>query len=262
MTYKMILTETQGRVSLIRLNRPDAANALNRELIRELNHALDRFEDDEDSGCLIITGSENVFSAGAEIREMKDKNFTDMLYENYIEEWEQLTRVRKPVIAAVAGHALGGGCELAMMCDFIIAAENAIFAQPELGLGVMPGAGGTQRLTRIIGKAKAMDMCLTGRSLLAQEAEQSGLVSRVVPCATLMTEALSIAQKIASMPTTATLMIKDAVNSAYETTLSEGISFERRSFYALFSTSDQKEGMNAFLEKRPARFRKRPQTDL
>jgi enoyl-CoA hydratase len=250
MTYKNIIAETKGRVGLVTLNRPQALNALNSELILELNEVLDKWEADPGIGCIVITGSEKAFAAGADIKEMQAKSYIDAYAGDFIGTWERVSRCRKPVIAAVAGFALGGGCELAMMCDFIIAADTAKFGQPEIKLGVMPGAGGSQRLTRFVGKSKAMDMCLTARNMDATEAERAGLVSRVVPAADLMTETMKAAEAIAGMSLTAVMMTKESVNRAYETTLSEGIRFERRLFHAMFATDDQKEGMAAFVEKR------------
>src|SRR4051812_7005754 len=247
MTYENILVETKGRVGVIRLNRPKALNALCDALIRDLGKALDAFEADAGIGAIILTGSEKAFAAGADIKEMKDRSYMDVYLQDFITDgWERITVCRKPVIAAVAGFALGGGCEVAMMCDFIIAADTAKFGQPEITLGVIPGAGGTQRLTRAIGKAKAMEMCLTGRLMDASEAERAGLVARVVPAAELMSEAMKTAKKIAAPPMPATMMIKEAVGRAQETTLAEGLRFERRLFHALFATEDQKEGMAAF----------------
>jgi len=256
-SFTTIIVETHGGVGLIRLNRPQALNALNSALIEELNVALEGFEKDSAIGAMVITGSEKAFAAGADIKEMQDKTFADVFLSNFIGRWEHVTRARKPIIAAVGGFALGGGCELAMMCDFIIAADTAKFGQPEIRLGVIPGAGGTQRLTRFVGKSKAMDMCLTGRMMDSGEAERSGLVSRVVPADKLVEEALKAAATIAGFGRAAVLSAKDAVNRAYETTLAEGISFERRAFHALFATEDQKEGMRAFVEKRPAAFKNR-----
>ncbi len=255
MAYETILFETRGNVALITLNRPKALNALCGQLMDELTDALNGIEKNPEIGCTVITGSERAFAAGADITEMKDKNYIDVFTEDFItSNWETVTRTRKPVIAAVAGFALGGGCELAMMCDFIIAAESAKFGQPEIKLGVIPGSGGTQRLTRFVGKSKAMDMCLTGRMMDAQEAERSGLVSRVVPNDQLVDEALKAAAVIAGMSRPSVIVAKEAINRAYETTLSEGVRFERRTFHALFAFEDQKEGMGAFVEKRPARF--------
>lgn len=255
MAYNNIIVETRGRVGFVTLNRPDALNALNSELIGELNRALDGFEADDDVGCIVITGSEKAFAAGADIKEMQNKTFMEAYKENFLADWDQVARCRKPVIAAVAGYALGGGCELAMMCDFIIAADTAKFGQPEITLGVMPGAGGTQRLTRFIGKSKAMDMCLTGRNMDAEEAERSGLVSRVVSANDLIDEALKAAEKIASFSMPAVMMTKETINQAYETTLAEGLLVERRSFHPMFATEDQKEGMAAFVDKRRANFK-------
>jgi len=252
--YENIIVETRGRVGIIKLNRPQALNALNAKLISELSVAIDAFEADRNIGCLVITGSEKAFAAGADIKEMADKSFLDAFYGDFVSNWDRPTRARKPVIAAVAGFALGGGCEIAMQCDLIIAADNAKFGQPEIKLGVIPGIGGTQRLTRAIGKAKAMDLCLTGRMMDAQEAERSGLVARVVPAASLMDEALKAAETIASMSLPAVMVAKEAINRAFETTLAEGVLFERRVFHSLFATKDQKEGMAAFVEKRPAKF--------
>ena len=257
MTYQNIIAEVKGRVGLVTLNRPQALNALNSALIAELNQVLDAWEADANIGCIVITGSEKAFAAGADIKEMQSKSFVDAYAGDFISSWERITRCRKPVVAAVAGFALGGGCELAMMCDFIIAADTAKFGQPEIKLGVMPGAGGSQRLTRFVGKSKAMDMCLTARNMDAAEAERCGLVSRVVPAADLLAEALKAAETIAGMSLNATMMTKESVNRAYETTLSEGIRFERRLFHAMFATDDQKEGMSAFVEKRKAMWKNR-----
>jgi enoyl-CoA hydratase len=257
MTYEHILVESDSNVGIIRLNRPKALNALNAELIAELNAALDGFEADDAIGCIIITGSERAFAAGADIKQMLDGNFADYYIRDPFSNLERVTRCRKPLIAAVAGFALGGGCELAMMCDFIIAAENAKFGQPEITLGVMPAWGGSQRLTRSIGKAKAMDLCLTGRMMDAAEAERAGLVARIVPVDKLMEETLAAAKKIASMGRLAAIANKEAVNAAFETPLAEGLKFERRLFYGLFATEDQKEGMAAFIEKRAPAFKNR-----
>jgi enoyl-CoA hydratase len=254
MSYEHILTETQGRVGIIRLNRPQALNALNLALKAELSLAIDAFEADTNIGCLLVTGSEKAFAAGADIKEMADKSFTDAFLGNFAGNWDRAAKARKPIVAAVAGFALGGGCELAMQCDLIIAADTAKFGQPEIKLGVIPGIGGTQRLTRAIGKAKAMEMILTGRMMDAAEAERSGLVARVVPAADLMAEAMKLAQAIAEMPLTAVLAAKEAVNRSFETSLAEGVVFERRIFHSLFATHDQKEGMAAFVEKRKAKF--------
>ena len=255
MDYSSILVETHGKVGLIRLNRPQALNALNSALIGELNQALDSFEADRDIGCVVITGSEKAFAAGADIKEMQSKTYLASYLDDFITSWEQVTRARKPIIAAVAGFALGGGCELAMMCDFILAADTAKFGQPEIKLGVVPGAGGTQRLTRYVGKSKAMEMCLTGRMIDAAEAERCGLVSRIVPAAGLVEEALKTAAAIAALSLPVVMLAKECVNRAYETTQAEGVRFERRVFHSLFGSHDQKEGMSAFVEKRPAVFR-------
>lgn len=254
MAYETLLVETRGQVGLITLNRPQALNALNVALVGELNQVLDGFEADRGIGCVVITGSEKAFAAGADIKEMQPKSYPATYLEDFITAWDRVAGRRKPIIAAVAGFALGGGCELAMMCDIIIAADTAKFGQPEIKLGVMPGAGGTQRLTRIVGKAKAMEMCLTGRMMNADEAERSGLASRVVPAAELLGEALKTAESIAALSLPIVMMTKESVNRAYETTLAEGIRFERRVFHAMFATADQKEGMTAFIEKRPAKF--------
>jgi enoyl-CoA hydratase len=257
MTYPNILVETHGRVGLIKLNRPQVLNALSTPLLEDLNKALEIFEADPNIGAIVITGSEKAFAAGADIKEMQDKTFADVFLGEFISKWENLARVRKPLIAAVAGFALGGGCEVAMMCDFILAADTAKFGQPEIKLGVIPGVGGTQRLTRFVGKSKAMEMVLTGRMMDAAEAERAGLVSRIVPAASLIEEALKVAEAIASMSAVAVYSAKECVNRAYETTLAEGIRFERRVFHSLFATEDQKEGMRAFAEKRKAKFENR-----
>ena len=257
MTYANIIVETHDRVGLIRLNRPQALNALSAGLIEDLNVALAVFESDPNIGAIVLTGSEKAFAAGADIKEMQDKSFADVFLGDFISRWENVSKTRKPVIAAVAGFALGGGCELAMMCDFILAADTAKFGQPEINLGVIPGAGGTQRLTRAVGKAKAMEMCLTGRMMDAAEAERSGLVSRIVPAADLVAEAIKTAGTIASLSASAVYAAKESVNRAFEGGLAEGIRFERRIFHSLFATEDQKEGMRAFAEKRPAAFKNR-----
>jgi enoyl-CoA hydratase len=257
MAFETVLFENRGRVGLITLNRPQALNAINAQLISELNQVLDACEADTNIGAMVLTGSERAFAAGADVKEMKDKTFGDVIVNDFIAPWERLSRCRKPVIAAVSGFALGGGCEIAMMCDFIIASETARFGQPEIMLGVIPGSGGTQRLAHFVGKSKAMDLCLTGRNMDAAEAERCGLVSRVVPAGKLLNEAIEAATKIASYSLPAVMAAKEAVNRAFETTLSEGIRFERRVFQALFATEDQKEGMAAFAEKRPARFKNR-----
>jgi len=257
MTYETILVETKGKVGIVRLNRPQALNALNAQVNKDMSAAIDAFEADANIACVIITGSEKAFAAGADIKEMQAKSYMDVFMGNFAADWDCVARMRKPVIAAVSGFALGGGCELAMMCDMIIAADNAKFGQPEIKLGVIPGIGGTQRLTRAVGKAKAMDMNLTGRMMDAAEAERSGLVARVVPLAALMDEAMKAAEVIAGMSLVALMVAKEAVNVAFETTLTEGMRFERRTFHALFATHDQKEGMAAFVEKRPAKFENR-----
>jgi len=254
MSYDNILVETNGRVGVITLNRPKALNALNTALIAELSRALDLFESDDGIGCILLTGSERAFAAGADVKEMQALGFPATYKDDFITSWERLSRCRKPVVAAVAGYALGGGCELAMMCDIILAADNARFGQPEIQLGIMPGAGGSQRLTRAIGKAKAMEMCLTGRNLNAEEADRYGLVSRVVPLADLRAEAMKVADTISELSLPSVMMTKESVNRAFETTLAEGIRFERRLFQALFATADQKEGMSAFIDKRRATF--------
>ncbi len=258
MSYNTLTLDRRGNVGLITLNRPKALNALSGELMDELTAVLQLCETDDAIGAMVITGSDKAFAAGADISELKRHDFASAFSANLISRnWEQTARCRKPVIAAVAGYALGGGCELAMMCDFILAADNAKFGQPEIKIGVIPGAGGTQRLTRFIGKSKAMEMCLTGRMMDAGEAERSGLVSRVVPLAELVEEAVKTAQGIADMSRPATMVTKEMVNKAYETTLAEGISFERRMFHAMFGTEDKNEGMGAFLEKRQPEWKNR-----
>jgi enoyl-CoA hydratase len=258
MAYENILVETRGAVGLVTLNRPKALNALCDALVRELGEALDAFEDDDKVGAIVLTGSDKAFAAGADIKEMAGRGFIDVYLSDFVTKgWERVTTCRKPVIAAVAGFALGGGCELAMMCDTIIAADTAKFGQPEITLGIMPGAGGTQRLTRAVGKAKAMEMILTGRMMDAAEAERSGLVSRVVPAEKLLEEALDAAARIAALSRPAVLMAKEAINRAFETPLAEGVRFERRLFHALFATEDQKEGMAAFVDKRKPDFKNR-----
>jgi enoyl-CoA hydratase len=255
MSYHNIAVETRGRIGIIRLNRPQALNALNASLISELSAGVDAFEADGSIGCILVTGSDKAFAAGADIKEMAGKSFMDAFMADFVGRWDRLAHARKPVVAAVAGFALGGGCELAMQCDLIIAADNAKFGQPEIKLGVIPGIGGTQRLTRAIGKAKAMDLILTGRMMDAQEAERAGLVARVVPLAELMNEAMKVAETIASMPLPALMVAKESVNRAFEVSLAEGVRFERRVFHSLFATEDQKEGMAAFIEKRAAEFK-------
>ncbi len=258
MAFETIIVETEDHVTLIKLNRPDAMNALNDQLLGELLTALTDAQQNEKVRCIIITGSDKAFAAGADIKMMAEKSFVDVFSEDLFgEEADAIARIRKPVIAAVSGYALGGGCELAMMCDFIICSDTAKFGQPEINLGVMAGMGGSQRLTRFIGKSKAMDMNLTGRFMDAEEAERSGLVSRIVPAKKLQDEAMSAAQKIAEKSMVTTMAVKEAVNRSYETTLREGLLFERRVFHSLFATKDQKEGMAAFTEKRGAQFRDR-----
>jgi len=255
MAYENILVASEGRVGKITLNRPKALNALNAALMRELAQALDTFEADRGIGCVLLAGSERAFAAGADIKEMQDFGYPGVYLDDFIAGWERLSRFRKPVVAAVAGFALGGGCEIAMMCDIIIAADNAQFGQPEIKLGVMPGAGGTQRLAREVGKSKAMDMILTGRNMGAAEAERLGLVSRVVPLGDLNAEAQKVAETIAGMSLPVVMMAKEAINAAYAMPLSEGIRFERRLFHSQFALGDQKEGMSAFVEKRKPDFK-------
>src|SRR5215831_15631075 len=254
MSYQNILVETKGRVGVIRFNRPQALNALNAALIKELIAAVGSFDADPGIGCIVITGDEKAFAAGADIKEMADKPHMDAFLKDFGANEDAIAQARKPTVAAVAGFALGGGCEYAMQCDVIIAADNAKFGQPEIKIGVIPGYGGTQRLTRAIGKAKAMDMILTGRMMDAAEAERAGLVARVVPLASLMDEAMKVAETIAGMSLPSLMIAKESVNRAFETTLGEGLRFERRVFHSLFATEDQKEGMAAFVEKRPAKF--------
>ncbi len=258
MAYEMIAVETHGRVGLIRLDRPKALNALCAQLITELEDAINRFEADEAIGCLVLTGSEKAFAAGADIKEMSSKGYMDVYMADFITVgWERVSKTRKPVIAAVAGYALGGGCEIAMMCDMIICAENAKFGQPEINLGTIPGGGGTQRLPRFIGKSKAMDMCLTGRMMGADEAERCGLVTRVVPVDKLMEETMAVAETIADKSLPIAMICKESVNRAFETTLAEGVRFERRLFHSTFATEDKTEGMAAFVEKRAPAFQHR-----
>ncbi|RIA43686.1 short chain enoyl-CoA hydratase [Hephaestia caeni] len=252
--YQTLLVEKRGRVTLITLNRPQALNALNAQVLDDLLAALAVFDADEGQGCAVLTGSDKAFAAGADIKEMADMGFAAMYGTNHFAGWERFTQTRKPVIAAVAGYALGGGCEVAMMCDFILAADTAKFGQPEIKLGVSPGMGGSQRLTRAVGKAKAMEMVLTGRMMDAAEAERAGLVSRVIPAADLVDEAVKVATAIAAMPPLAVLANKEMVNAAFETNLTQGVQFERRLFNGLFATQDQKEGMAAFVEKRPGNW--------
>jgi enoyl-CoA hydratase len=255
MTYQNIIVETRGRVGIIRLNRTQALNALNKALIAELTQAIEAFDADDKVGCLLLTGNDKAFAAGADIKEMVDKPFIDAFLGDFVSNWDAVARARKPVVAAVAGFALGGGCELAMQSDIVIAADTAKFGQPEIKIGVIPGIGGTQRLVRAVGKAKAMDLILTGRMMDAAEAEKSGLVARVVPAANLMDEAMKVADIIASMSLPSVLSAKEAVNAAFESPLAEGIRFERRIFHSLFATEDQKEGMEAFVEKRPPKWK-------
>jgi enoyl-CoA hydratase len=256
-TFETLLVERHGSVGLVTLNRPKALNALNAQMMRDMVAALQALDADEGVGAIVVTGSEKAFAAGADIKEMQNLAYTDALFADSFAGWSALANVRKPILAAVSGYALGGGCELAMMCDLIIAAENAQFGQPEITLGIIPGIGGTQRLARAVGKAKAMDLCLTGRRMDAQEAERSGLVARVVPTDKLLDEALSMAKTIAAMPRAAVMMAKECVNLAEETSLTDGVRFERRVFHALFATHDQKEGMAAFVEKRKPAFKNR-----
>ncbi|MEQ9489613.1 MAG: enoyl-CoA hydratase [Alphaproteobacteria bacterium] len=258
MAYENILVENRGAVGLITLNRPKALNALCADLIAELGQALDDMEADDEIGAVVLTGSEKAFAAGADIKEMASKTYMDAYMSDFITDgWERITTCRKPIIAAVAGYALGGGCEVAMMCDFILAADTAKFGQPEITIGVIPGCGGTQRLTRFVGKSKAMEMVLTGRIMAAEEAERVGLVSRVLPAADLLEEAIKTADKIANMSRPSVFMAKEAINQAYETFLSSGVLFERRMFHSCFATEDQKEGMEAFVEKRSPSFSNR-----
>ncbi|MFN4185277.1 MAG: enoyl-CoA hydratase-related protein [Hyphomonas sp.] len=260
MAYNTLITEVNAEegYALIQMNRAESLNALCEEMMTELTQALDRFEADDAILCIILTGTKRAFSGGADVREIQSKTFPQSYYEDFItRNWERAARARKPIIAAVGGYAIGGGCELAMMCDIILAADNARFGQPEIRLGVMPGAGATQRLTRAVGKSKAMELCLTGRMMEAEEAERCGLVARIVPADDLLTEAKSLAATIAAMPRAAAMMTKEAINAAFETPLSQGIQFERRLFQSLFATDDQKEGMKAYVEKRSAHFRDR-----
>jgi enoyl-CoA hydratase len=256
MSYEFVLAERKGRVGVITLNRPKQMNALNAKLMQELAQALYALDADAEVGAIVLTGSDKAFAAGADIAAMKDYSYMDAYMSDYItRDWEHVRRIRKPVIAAVAGYALGGGCEVAMMCDIVIAADNAKFGQPEINLGIMPGSGGTQRLPRAVGKAKAMDMCLTARTMDAQEAERAGLVSRIVPLDQLMAETMKVADKIAASSLPVVMMIKESINRAFETSLSEGVLFERRLFHSQFALADQKEGMAAFLEKRKPSFK-------
>jgi enoyl-CoA hydratase len=257
MTFQTITVERDGAVALLRLNRPQALNALNRQLKEELTTALAGLDADDTVGAIVITGNEKAFAAGADIKEMQDKSYMDAYLGGHFDGWDEVAQCRTPVIAAVAGYALGGGCELAMMCDFIIAADNARFGQPEIKIGTLPGLGGTQRLTRFVGKAKAMEMCLTGRMMDADEAERAGLVSRVVAADALIGEAMAAARTIAGYSRPSVRMAKACVNRAYETTLAEGVRFERQVFFSTFATEDQKEGMRAFVEKRKPEWKHR-----
>ncbi len=257
MAYETIQTETRGHVGLIRLDRPKALNALSSELLGELGEALDRFEADDEIGCIVLTGSDKAFAAGADVKEMAGLDYLAAWRSDFAARIDRVAACRKPVVAAVAGYALGGGCELAMSCDIVLAADDARFGQPEITLGIMPGMGGTQRLTRLVGRVKAMEMILTGRMIGAEEAERAGLVSRVVPAAELLGEAMKVAERIADFSAPIVTMAKEAVNRADETSLAEGLRFERRLFYAMFATEDQKEGMSAFVEKRAPQFSNR-----
>ncbi|MGB3373400.1 MAG: enoyl-CoA hydratase [Rhodococcus sp. (in: high G+C Gram-positive bacteria)] len=252
--YNTILLERRGRVGIITLNRPKALNALNSELMREVVAVVEDLDRDEGIGAILITGSEKAFAAGADIKEMQPKSYMDVYLDDFFTAWDRLSAARTPIVAAVAGYALGGGCELAMLCDVLIAADNAVFGQPEIKLGVIPGIGGSQRLTRAVGKAKAMEMCLTGRNMKVEEAERAGLVSRIVPVADLLDDAIATATTIAEMSLPIAMMAKDAVNRSFESSLAEGVRFERRLFHSTFATEDQKEGMAAFVEKRQAKF--------
>ena len=257
MNYETILLDIHGQVGLITLNRPQALNALNAQLVSEVNHALDRLEADSAIGCIVLTGSKKAFAAGADIKEMAELAYPQIYLEDLFSDSDRVASRRKPIIAAVAGFALGGGCELAMMCDFILAGDNARFGQPEINLGVLPGMGGTQRLTRAVGKAKAMELCLSGRMMGAEEAERAGVVARIVPKEQLLEEALKVAAQIASKSVPVAMMVKESINRAFEVSLSEGVRFERRVFHAAFATEDQKEGMAAFIAKREAQFKDR-----
>ncbi|KAB7846906.1 enoyl-CoA hydratase [Streptomyces mobaraensis] len=252
--YETIVVERKGRTALLTLNRPEALNALNLQVMHEVVDATVALDRDPDIGCVVITGSEKAFAAGADIKEMRPRSYLDMYLSDWFTAWDRLGALRTPTVAAVSGYALGGGCELAMLCDILLAADTAVFGQPEIKLGVVPGIGGSQRLTRAVGKAKAMELCLTGRTMDAAEAERAGLVSRVVPAGDLLAEALSVAETVAGMSAPVAMMAKESVNRAFETTLAEGVRFERRLFHAVFATEDQKEGMTAFVEKRPPRF--------
>ncbi|MFG2485410.1 enoyl-CoA hydratase [Streptomyces virginiae] len=254
MTYETILLERKGRVAVLTLHRPEALNALNLQVMTEVVAAAEELDRDPEVGCIVLTGSAKAFAAGADIKEMRPRGYMDMYLSDWFTAWDRLGQVRTPTLAAVSGYALGGGCELAMMCDILLAADTAKFGQPEIKLGVIPGIGGSQRLTRAVGKAKAMELCLTGRTMDAVEAERAGLVSRIVPADELLSEALAVAETVAGMSKPVAMMAKEAVNRAFETTLTEGVRFERRLFHAVFATADQKEGMSAFVDKRPPRF--------
>ncbi|MFD9520364.1 enoyl-CoA hydratase [Streptomyces sp. NPDC059979] len=253
-TYETILLERKGRVAVLTLNRPEALNALNLQVMTEVVAAAEELDRDPEVGCIVLTGSAKAFAAGADIKEMRPQGYMDMYLSDWFTAWDRLGQVRTPTVAAVSGYALGGGCELAMLCDILLAADTAKFGQPEIRLGVIPGIGGSQRLTRAVGKAKAMELCLTGRTMGAEEAERAGLVSRIVPAGELLAEALSVAETVAGMSKPVAMMAKEAVNRAFETTLAEGVRFERRLFHAVFATADQKEGMSAFVDKRPPHF--------
>ncbi|WP_328296859.1 enoyl-CoA hydratase [Streptomyces sp. NBC_00435] len=253
-SYETVLLERKGRVAVLTLNRPEALNALNLRVMREVVAAAEELDRDPGTGCILITGSAKAFAAGADIKEMRPRGYMDMYLSDWFTAWDRLGQVRTPTVAAVSGYALGGGCELAMLCDILLAADTAKFGQPEIKLGVIPGIGGSQRLTRAVGKAKAMELCLTGRTMGAEEAERAGLVSRIVPADDLFAQALSVAETVAGMSKPVAMMAKEAVNRAFETTLTEGVRFERRLFHAVFATADQKEGMSAFVDKRPPHF--------
>lgn len=257
MSFETILLDIRGKVGLITLNRPQALNALNAQIVRELNQALDQLEADPNIGCVVLSGSEKAFAAGADIKEMAELSYPQIYIDDLFSDSDRIANRRKPIIAAVSGFALGGGCELALMCDFILAADNAKFGQPEINLGVLPGMGGTQRLTRAVGKAKAMELCLSGRMMGAEEAERAGVVARIVPKEQLLEEALKVAAQIASKSVPVAMMVKESINRAFEVSLSEGVRFERRVFHAAFATEDQKEGMAAFIAKREAQFKDR-----
>ncbi|MCX5193023.1 enoyl-CoA hydratase [Streptomyces sp. NBC_00249] len=254
MTYETVLVERKGRVALLTLNRPEALNALNLQVMTEVVAATEELDRDPGVGCIVLTGSARAFAAGADIKEMRPQTYMDMYLSDWFTAWDRLGQLRTPTIAAVRGYALGGGCELAMLCDILLAADTAVFGQPEIKLGVIPGIGGSQRLTRAVGKAKAMELCLTGRTMDAVEAERAGLVSRIVPAGELLAEALSVAETVAGMSLPVAMMAKEAVNRSFETTLAEGVRFERRLFHAVFATADQEEGMSAFADKRPPHF--------